>query len=327
MDSLKLSSGLIFIQLVLLAFVFNSANAQLKVGFYKDTCPQAEAIVKGVMDQVLKVAPSLSGPLLRLHFHDCFVRGCDASILLNSSTGQAEKDSPPNLSLRGYQVIDRVKAALEKKCPGVVSCADILAIVARDVTVATLGPSWRVETGRRDGRVSNFSEPLTNLPPFFANISQLLTQFRSKNLSKKDLVVLSGAHTIGTSHCSSFDSRLYNFTGKGDTDPTLDSEYITRLKKICKAGDQITLVEMDPGGARTFDNSYYKLVANRRALFQSDAALLDNNYTKAYVKLQSVASGGSTFFKDFGVSMRKMGRVEVLTGKAGEIRKVCSKVN
>ncbi|KAL9355675.1 hypothetical protein Peur_053645 [Populus x canadensis] len=294
MTCYRQTQGLIFIQLVLLAFVFNSANAHLKVGFYKDTCPQAEAIVKGVMDQVLKVAPSISGPLL--------------------STGQAEKDSPPNLSLRGYQVIDRVKAALEKKCPGVVSCADILAIVARDVTAATLGPSWRVETGRRDGRVSNISEPMTNLPPFFANISQLLTQFRSKKLSKKDLVVLSGAHTLGTSHCSSFDSRLYNFTGKCDTDPTLDSEYIAQLKKICKAGDQITLVEMDPGGVRTFDNSYYKLVANRRALFHSDAALLDDNYTKAYVKLQSVASDGSTFFKDFGVSMRKMGRVEVLTG-------------
>jgi len=62
----------------------------------------------------------------------------------------------------------------------------------KNLSSQTLGPSWRVETGRRDGRVSNISEPMTNLPPFFANISQLLTQFRSKKLSKKDLVVLSG---------------------------------------------------------------------------------------------------------------------------------------
>ncbi|CAK7350977.1 unnamed protein product [Dovyalis caffra] len=326
MASSKLSSGLIFLQLVLLVFVFNSANAQLKVGFYKYTCPKAEAVVKEVIDQVMKVAPSLSGPLLRMHFHDCFVRGCDASVLLNSSTGQAEKDSPPNLSLRGFQIIDRVKAALEKECPGVVSCADIIAIVARDVTVATMGPTWEVETGRRDGNVSRVSEPLTNLPPFFANISQLIAQFRAKNLNVKDLVVLSGGHTIGTSHCSSFNNRLYNFTGKGDTDPTLDSEYIPHLKKKCKAGDQTTLVEMDPGSVRTFDNSYYTLLTKRRGLFQSDASLLDNSQTKAYIKLQS-ATGGSTFFKDFGVSMIKMGRVEVLTGKSGEIRKVCSKVN
>ncbi|KAI9385145.1 hypothetical protein POPTR_011G027300v4 [Populus trichocarpa] len=327
MASSKLSPCLIFLQIIFLVFVFNSANAQLKVGFYKDTCPKAEAIVKEVMDQVMKVAPSLSGPLLRMHFHDCFVRGCEGSVLLNSSTGQAEKDSPPNLSLRGYQVIDRVKTALEKECPGVVSCADILAIVARDVTVATIGPFWEVETGRRDGRVSTFSEPLTNLPPFFANISQLISMFRSKGLSVKDLVVLSGGHTIGTSHCSSFSSRLYNSTGKDGTDPTLDSEYIEKLKNKCKVGDQTTLVEMDPGSVRTFDNSYYTLVAKRRGLFQSDAALLDNSETKAYVKLQSAATHRSTFFKDFGVSMINMGRVEVLTGKAGEIRNVCSKVN
>lgn len=60
-------------------------------------------------------------------------QGCDGSVLLNSTTNnQAEKDAFPNLSLRGFNVIDAVKVAVEKQCPGVVSCADILALIARD---------------------------------------------------------------------------------------------------------------------------------------------------------------------------------------------------
>ena len=57
-------------------------------------------------------------------------------MLLNSSAKQAEKDAVPNLSLRGFQIIDNVKSTLEKACPGVVSCADIVALVARDVVAA-----------------------------------------------------------------------------------------------------------------------------------------------------------------------------------------------
>ncbi|XP_049399463.1 peroxidase 27-like [Solanum stenotomum] len=319
---------LISLTFFLIAFSSNHANGEvLKVGFYHKTCPHVELISKEIVDDVISRVPSLAAPLLRMHYHDCFVRGCDGSVLLDSPTKQAEKDSIPNLSLRGYQIIDKVKTALEKSCPGIVSCADIVALVARDVTVAVKGPSWEVETGRRDGSVSNITEALFNLIPPFANITSLKQGFLQRGLSVKDLVVLSGSHTIGISHCSSFNNRLYNFTGKGDTDPSLDPNYIKNLKKKCPPNDQNTLVEMDPGSVRTFDNSYYKLVAKRRGLFTSDSALLDDSETKDYLKKQGINQYGSTFFKDFGESMVKMGRVQVLTGNQGEIRKVCSRIN
>ncbi|KAG2684226.1 hypothetical protein I3760_10G067300 [Carya illinoinensis] len=330
MATRKLFSVLFLQFMFVVLLVLDPANAhkELKVGFYEKSCPEAEAIVKKVMVEILSKAPTLAAPLIRLHFHDCFVRGCDGSVLLDSSTKQAEKDFASNLSLRGFQIIDRVKSALEKACPGVVSCADILAIVARDVAATIKGPSWEVETGRKDGRVSSITEASDNLPPPYANITLLIRIFQGKGLSIKDLVVLSGAHTVGTSHCHSFDYRLYNFTGKlGTTDPKLDPNYIKRLKSKCnKLGDETTLAEMDPGSFKTFDASYYTLVAKRMGLFESDAALLNNTKTKSYVKLQA-ATGGSTFFDDFGVSMVNMGRIGVLTGKAGEIRKQCSKVN
>ncbi|KAL7086764.1 hypothetical protein ACP275_13G021500 [Erythranthe tilingii] len=319
----------ILVFLVLVGIFNISCNAQgLKLGFYKKTCPTAEAIVKKETASIMAVAPTLAAPILRMHFHDCFVRGCDASILLNSTTNnQAEKDSFPNLSLRGYGSIDRVKSAVEKKCPGVVSCADILALVARDAVSLLNGAFWPVPLGRRDGNVSNSTEVLFNLPPPFFNITQLKANFASKGLNAKDLVVLSGGHTIGTSHCSSFTNRLYNFTGVGDSDPSLDSNYVARLKTRCSATDTTTLVEMDPGSFKTFDTEYYTLVAKRRGLFTSDAALLADSETRAYVTSHATPQGSKAFLKDFAKSMVKMGKIGVLTGSQGEIRKTCGFVN
>ncbi|KAL8133108.1 peroxidase 27-like [Apium graveolens] len=325
------STVLVFMQLtIFVCSVLSLANAQgLKVGFYQNTCPSVQNIVKQTTATFISRAPTLAAPLLRMHFHDCFVRGCDGSVLLNSTKDNlAEKDGPPNLGLRGFQVIDAVKTAVESKCPGVVSCADILALVARDAVSMLKGPVpyWKVPLGRRDGRVSIMQETLTNLPPAFFDISQLKASFASKGLNMKDLAVLSGGHTIGTSQCSSFSNRLYNFTGIGDMDPSLDSEYAVNLKKKCKPTDVSNLVEMDPGSFKTFDEDYYTLVAKRRGLFQSDAALLDDKETRDYVELQATTQG-STFFKDFEVSMVKMGNIGVLTGEAGEIRKTCAFVN
>lgn len=128
-----------------------------------------------------------------------------------------------------------------------------------------------------------------------------------------------------------FSNRLYNFSssGKGsdDSDPTLDPNYAAKLKMKCKPGDENSTVEMDPGSFRTFDEKYYTLVSKRRGLFQSDAALLDDSETRAYVQSHADATGVPDFFADFGESMVNMGRIEVLTGSLGEIRKQCSAVN
>lgn len=106
----------------------------------------------------------------------------------------------------------------------------------------------------------------------------------------------------------------------------MDPKYVAALKKKCRPGDSTTLVEMDPGSFKTFDGKYFTDVAKRRGLFQSDAALLNDKQTRRYV-FRRVATGGATFFNDFAKSMVKMGKIGVLTGKNGEIRKQCAFVN
>lgn len=54
--------------------LLSCAEAQLKIGFYDETCPKAEKLVSDFIKKHIPNAPSLAGPLLRMQFHDCFVR-------------------------------------------------------------------------------------------------------------------------------------------------------------------------------------------------------------------------------------------------------------
>ncbi|KAK4774071.1 hypothetical protein SAY87_029090 [Trapa incisa] len=110
--------------------------AALSFNYYDKTCPNVESSISNSVKSAATKDRTVIPALLRMHFHDCFIRGCDGSILLDSEgTNKAEKDAAPNGSLHAFFVIDGAKKELEAQCPGVVSCADILAVAARDAVV------------------------------------------------------------------------------------------------------------------------------------------------------------------------------------------------
>ncbi|CAM8944115.1 unnamed protein product [Rhodiola kirilowii] len=327
------SSHLKALLLVLVLAAFSVCEAKngdasgLTNNFYRRTCPRAETIVRQLTWKAAETNPSLGAQILRVHYHDCFVRGCDASILLDTVPGSppTEKDARPNLTLLGFELIDQIKTEIENVCPEKVSCADILALSARDAVSFPFRRSlWPVFTGRRDGRVTVASEASSNLPSPFSNFTTLAQLFSRKGLDLDDLVALSGAHTLGRAHCGTFTRRL-NFTGNNDIDPSLDASYASFLKTQCPTPvNPATTVEMDPGSSLQFDTRYYSAVVSKKGLFQSDAALLTDPASADIVR--KFQRGGS-FFSQFSESMVNMGAIEVLTGNNGEIRKKCRIVN
>ncbi|KAJ0034112.1 hypothetical protein Pint_25005 [Pistacia integerrima] len=342
---MSMSRNSIFVFLVsLLVFgVAEVCNAKqphpkLKMNFYVTKCPEAEVLVRNITWSKLKTNPALGAKLLRMHFHDCFVRGCDASVLLDAvDNTQAEKDARPNLTLQGFVEIDEIKTEVEKLCPGVVSCADILSLAARDSvsflpfldhdsdSIPPFKPMWPVLTGRRDGNTSLASETNGNVPSPFSNFSTLMNVFDSKGLDVNDLAALSGGHSIGVAHCGTFSARLYNFNGTGEADSSLNAAYVEILKAQCpNPANPVTTVEMDPQSSVSFDSNYFKILLQKKGLFQSDAALLTN--LRAAIRVATLQNS-KLFYIKFAESMLKMGNIGVLTGDDGEIRKQCRVVN
>ncbi|OAE21577.1 hypothetical protein AXG93_657s1050 [Marchantia polymorpha subsp. ruderalis] len=186
------------------AVVVSDAQLHLSETFYDATCPQAASIVQQKVNAFVDADRGLAAALMRLHFHDCFVRGCDGSVLLNSTeTMLTEKEALLNKgSLRGFEQIDEIKMELECACPGVVSCADILALVARDATAKVGGTSWPVFLGRIDGGASFADEVNSSLPERTDNFTQLVAR---KTLDRTADTIIYGKHdgiscSIGSLH-------------------------------------------------------------------------------------------------------------------------------
>ncbi|KAL5785913.1 hypothetical protein ACOSQ2_008305 [Xanthoceras sorbifolium] len=313
--------------LVLFLLSISPSCADLSFNFYAVSCPAAELVVKSTVRSAFSNDPTIPGKLLRLLFHDCFVEGCDASVLIQGNG--TERSDPANTSLGGFSVIDSVKRVLEVFCPGIVSCADILALAARDAVEITGGPALQIPTGRRDGRVSESANVRPNIVDTSFTMNQMIKIFSSKGLSLDDLVTLSGAHTIGSAHCSAFSDR-FREDSKGKftlVDTSLDTTYADQLMKKCPAGASPSVtVDNDPRTSLFFDNQYYRNLLAKKGLFQSDSVLLHDDRTRKLV--EDFANDQESFFRSWGQSFLKLTSIGVKTGdEEGEIRRTCSVTN
>ncbi|RWW12193.1 hypothetical protein GW17_00024151 [Ensete ventricosum] len=179
---------------------------------------------------------------------------------------------------------------VEYVCPGVVSCADILALAAE--ASVSLNPSL-------------------STPPVSLAIKPA-----------------SGAHTFGRARCGAFSDRLYNFNGTGIVDPTLNTSYLTTLQASCPdGGNGTTLNNLDPSTPDAFDNSYYLNLQNNEGLLSSDQQLYSTSNDPIASIVGIYAGNQTAFFESFVLSMINMGNISPLTGSDGEIRNNCRLVN
>ncbi|KAK6119894.1 hypothetical protein DH2020_046368 [Rehmannia glutinosa] len=261
-----------------------------------------EAIVGGVVKAWYKRDPTIPAALLRMQFHDCFVNGCDASILLDGSN--SEKTAVPNLSVRGYEIIDSAKSAVEAICPGVVSCADIIVMATRDAVALGGGGRYIVQTGRRDGTISLAKN--VDLPSPSISVADSIKAFARKGLNATDMVYL---------------------LEHGKPDPTMDSSLLAALRQRCPRNssvDSTVNLDQNPLSSMTVDNSYYRQIVRNRGILKIDEDLALDPLSKPTV---GAIANGFDFSTRFGQAMIKLGTADVLTGKQGQIRSYCRAIN
>uniref|UniRef100_A0ACD5ZSK5 Uncharacterized protein n=1 Tax=Avena sativa TaxID=4498 RepID=A0ACD5ZSK5_AVESA len=339
--SRRLSMAMLFVLSLVLALAPRTAVVEavvvdgLQVGYYNLSCPEAEQVVRDVVDAEVAMNRSIAPGLIRIFFHDCFITGCDASILLDETPAGdvPEKESSANgFTLVGLRTIDVAKTTLEAMCPRTVSCSDILAFAARDAAVAAGLPSYEVGGGRRDGVHSRMDDLPGNFPVPGHTVPRLTELFASRGLSQEDLVTLSGAHSIGGAHCFMFSNRIYGFSKTSEVDPSLDPAFAERLRKLCprpKPDDnpqESRKVPFDERTSEKLDNVYYQELLEKRSLLTSDNTLALDPKTRPIV--ERYAKDDALFQKKFGEAMQKVSALDVLLRPdQGQIRRDCHVVN
>ncbi|CAD6238754.1 unnamed protein product [Miscanthus lutarioriparius] len=340
---MKLSAAVIFALVAVQAAVLLAQASELEVGYYSKKCKGVEIVVKWHVIRALKANRRTGAALVRLLFHDCFVRGCDGSVLLDASSDNPhpEKEAPVNIGLAAFDLLEEIKAAVQKRCPGVVSCSDILIDLRRPRRGQRLSNGhvhFAVPAGRLDGFVSKTEEAQAELPDSTHDVQQLIDNFARKNFTVEELVILTGAHSIGQGHCSSFRGRL------SEPSSQITPAYRDLLNYKCSQGsnppvnnnvrdeDYDVVARFTPGFTSRvrkipdfLDNTFYHNNLAKIVTFHSDWTLL--THKEAFGHVVEYADNGTLWDEDFSESLLKLSKLPMPAGSKGEIRKKCSVVN
>nr|CAB3468884.1 unnamed protein product [Digitaria exilis] len=271
------------------------AQQQLRRDYYASVCPNLENIVRSSVRQSMAQSQISAPAALRLFFHDCAVQGCDASIMIVNSNGDDEWRNSDNQSLKreGFNTILSAKAAVDSdpQCRNKVSCADILALAAREAVL----------------------QSSVVLPSVTFNLDKLNAFFSNLGFNQTEMIALLGAHTLGAADCPFFQYRI-------GTDPTMDQSLASQLKSTCGSNPTNGFAFLDPSPVN-FDNAFYRNLQGGRGLLGSDQVLYSDQRSRATV--DGYASNQGAFFADFVAAITKLGRVGVKTAATGEIRRDC----
>lgn len=183
------------------------------------------------------------------------------------------------------------------------------------------GPSFTVELGRLDGLISQRSRVAGKLPKPDQSLDQLNAIFKQNNLTETDVIILSGAHTLGFAHCGTFSDRLYS-----NPDPTLNADFARQLQDACPRNvDPLVAINLDVNTPRTFDNVFFSNLVEGKGLLRSDQVLFSDPRSRS--KVVEFAGNAAGFGAAFADAMVRLGRVGVKTGSGGEIRRDCAAFN
>ncbi|KAK9668842.1 hypothetical protein RND81_13G090600 [Saponaria officinalis] len=302
-------------------------SSQLKMNYYSENCPNAEDIIKEEVTKLYHKHGNTAVSWIRNLFHDCMVQSCDASILLDNDliTGiESEKSSARNFGMRNFKYINTIKEALEDQCPSTVSCADIIALSARDGVQLLGGPIIAMKTGRKDSQTSYANVVDDLLPNHNDTMEVVLARFQSAGVDVESTVALLGAHSVGRVHCMNIVNRLYP-----TTDPTLDPNYSEYLKRRCPSPnpdpESVEYARNDLDTPMLLDNTYYKHLLEGKGLLVVDQELTSDSDTLAYV--EKMADDNSYFHDQFARAMILLSENNPLTGDQGEVRVDCTRLN